>query len=79
VAMAKGLSKTADPRRVAIIRTVNGEQKAAVFDFSKIRAGKAGNPEVLPNDIVVVDDSGAKVFWHGLVSSLPAFMIFSYF
>jgi len=79
VAMAKGLSKTANPRRVAIIRTVDGQQKAAVFDLAKIRMGKAGNPEILANDIVVVDDSGTKVFWQGVVNSLPAFMIFSYF
>lgn len=79
VAMAKGLSKTANPRHVAIIRTVDGQQKAAVFDLAKIRMGKAGNPEILANDIVVVDDSGAKVFWQGVVGTLPALMIFSYF
>jgi len=79
VAMAKGLSKTANPHRVAVIRTVDGQQRAAVFDLSRIRMGKAGNPEILANDIVVVDDSGAKVFWQGVVGSLPAFMIFSYF
>jgi polysaccharide export outer membrane protein len=78
VAMAKGPSHNADPRHVAIIRIVDGESKAAVFDITAIQHGKARNPEILGNDIVVINDSKTKQFWHELVTSLPAFLIFSY-
>ena len=79
VAMAKGPSRFANTRRVAIIRTVNGESKAAVFDLAAIMRGQARNPEILGNDIVVVDDSKSKQMWHDFVTTLPAFLIFTYF
>jgi polysaccharide export outer membrane protein len=79
VAMAKGPSKNANLGHVAIIRTVDGEARSAVFDLAAIQHGKARNPEILGNDIVVVDDSKAKQFWHELVTSLPAFLVLSYF
>ncbi|MFI4975589.1 MAG: polysaccharide biosynthesis/export family protein [Caulobacterales bacterium] len=79
VAMAKGVSSNGDLHHVAIIRSVDGAPKAAVFDVEAIQRGKAKNPEVLGNDIIVVDDSGAKLFWHGLIKTLPALIVFSYF
>lgn len=79
VAMAKGPGKNANTRHVAIIRIVDGSPKAAVFDLAAIQHGKARNPEIFGNDIVVIDDSGAKVFWHELITALPAFFVFSYF
>ena len=77
VAMAKGPSKEADLRRVAVIRNVDGQPHAATFDYQAIENGTAGNPEILGNDIVVVDDSRSKEFWHGAVSWLPALYLFS--
>jgi polysaccharide export outer membrane protein len=79
VAMAKGPSRNANTKHVAIIRNVDGEARAAIFDLAAIQHGKARNPEILGNDIVVVDDSKSKQFWHEMVSSLPAFLIFTYF
>jgi polysaccharide export outer membrane protein len=79
LAMARGLSRTADLRRVAIIRTVEGQPRAAIFDLREIYAGRATNPEVLPDDIVVVADSRSLVLWRSMVESLPAFAIFSTF
>jgi polysaccharide export outer membrane protein len=77
VAMAKGPSKEADLRRVAVIRNVDGRPHAATFDYQAIENGSAGNPEILGNDIVVVDDSKSKEFWHGAVAWLPGLYLFS--
>jgi polysaccharide export outer membrane protein len=77
VAMAKGPSKEANLRRVAVIRNVDGLPHAATFDYQAIENGTAGNPEILGNDIVVVDDSKSKEFWHGAVAWLPGLYLFS--
>jgi polysaccharide export outer membrane protein len=78
VARAKGLSKAANAHRVAIIRTVEGVPRAASFDFAAISAGRAANPEVLANDVVIVDTSKSKAFWHGMVEVLPALYILTF-
>jgi polysaccharide biosynthesis/export protein len=77
VAMAKGPTKDADLRHVALIRNVDGIPHAATFDYQAIEEGRAGNPEVVGNDIVVVADSKSKEFWHGATAWLPALWVFS--
>ncbi|MEO8926900.1 MAG: polysaccharide biosynthesis/export family protein [Caulobacteraceae bacterium] len=79
VARAKGASKTADLHRVTIVRAVDGAPHAATFDLAAIRAGRAGDPEVVADDVVVVEDSQAKTLWRGLIETLPALIVFAYF
>jgi polysaccharide export outer membrane protein len=79
VARAKGVSKAANSHHVAIIRTVDGVPRAATFDFAAISAGRASNPEVIANDVVVVDTSKSKSFWHGVVEVLPALYLLTLF
>ena len=79
VARAKGASKTANLHRVTIVRAVGGAPHAATFDLAAIRAGRAGDPEVLANDVVVVEDSRVKTLWRGLIETLPALIVFAYF
>jgi polysaccharide export outer membrane protein len=63
VALASGPDpKLANPKRVAIFRTINGQRRTAFYDLTQIRTGKAEDPAVYGNDIVVVDQSGAKSF-----------------
>ena len=78
VAMAKGAAKDANLRRVSIIRTVNGQPRAATFDLEAIRMGTARNPEIFGNDVVVVGSSRGKRFWHSVIEALPGLIIFSY-
>jgi polysaccharide biosynthesis/export protein len=64
VSLARGPdSKLANVKKVAIFRTVGGKRHSAFFDLTAIRAGKAEDPPVYGNDIVVVDTSGAKSFF----------------
>ena len=64
VSLAKGPDpRLANVRRVAIFRTVGGTRHSAVYDLSEVRTGKAEDPEIYGNDIVVVDTSGAKSFF----------------
>jgi polysaccharide export outer membrane protein len=78
VARAKGVSKAANSHHVAIIRTLNGAPRAATFDLAAISAGRSANPEVLANDVVVVDTSKSKAFWHGMIEVLPALYVFQF-
>jgi polysaccharide export outer membrane protein len=78
VARAKGVSKAANSHRVSIIRSVDGVPHAATFDLAAIGAGKAGNPEVIANDVIIVDTSKAKSVWHGMVEVLPALYLLTF-
>jgi polysaccharide export outer membrane protein len=78
VAEAKGESRTGNPRRVAIVRSVDGAPHAARFDLIAIRAGRARDPEVVAGDTVVVDGSRSGRLWRNLVETLPALIVFSY-
>jgi polysaccharide export outer membrane protein len=63
IALAQGPDpKLANTKRVAIFRTVGGQRRSAFYDLNEIRHGKAEDPTVYGNDIVVVDQSGAKSF-----------------
>jgi len=78
VARAKGVSKAANSHRVAIVRDVDGSPHAATFDLAAISAGKARDPEVIANDVIIVDTSRSKAFWHGMVEVIPAFYLFTF-
>jgi polysaccharide export outer membrane protein len=78
VARAKGVSKAANSHRVAIVRNVDGSPRAATFDLTAISAGKARDPEVIANDVIIVDTSRSKSFWHGVVEVIPAFYLFTF-
>jgi len=70
VALAQGPDpKLANLRRVAIFRTVGGQHRTAMFDLTQIRSGKAEDPAVYGNDIVVVDTSGSKSFMQNFQGS----------
>jgi polysaccharide export outer membrane protein len=69
VALASGPDTTlADISKVAIFRN-NGQGKtAAVFNLADIRAGKAADPQVVANDVIVVETSGTRRFLRDLAN-----------
>lgn len=78
VARAKGASKAANLRKVSIVRSVDGVAHAATFDLAAISEGKARNPEVIANDVVIVDTSKSKSFWHGLIEVMPSLYLLTF-
>ncbi len=63
VSLAKGPDpKLANIKRVAVFRNVGGTRKGAFYDLAMVRSGKAEDPEIYGNDIIVVDSSGGKAF-----------------
>ena len=76
VAMAEGPSRVADLTKVAVFRTVNGQRAVALFDLQAIRQGRADDPVVLGDDIIVVDTSRLNSALREVVGALPALSIF---
>jgi polysaccharide export outer membrane protein len=79
VAMAKGPNPNANLKHVSVFRDVDGQRMAAVFNLKDIRRGKAPDPQILGNDVVVVSSSPIKGGLREVVRSLPALGIFAVF
>ena len=76
VALAKGTTEDANPRRVAVFRTVGGQRQAAAFDLTAIRRGQMEDPKLYAGDIVVVDGSAIKEGFKRIMQSFPLLSIF---
>ncbi len=79
VAMAEGPTRVADLTKVAVFRSVDGRRSVAVFDLAAIRQGRASDPQVLGDDVIVVDTSRLSSALREVVGALPAFAAFAYF
>jgi polysaccharide export outer membrane protein len=79
IAMARGTDDSANPRRVAIFRQIEGKRMAAAFDLTSIRRGKMEDPKVYSGDIVVVDGSRVRAIQREILTALPVLGIFNPF
>jgi polysaccharide export outer membrane protein len=79
VAMAQGPTPMADLSKVAVFRTVDGQRSVALFDLAAIRQGRADDPAVLGDDIVVVDISRLNSLLREVLGAVPALAIFTAF
>ena len=77
IAMAEGLDELANLQGVVIFRQVEGKKMGAVFDMKAIRAGKAEDPLIYGDDIVVVDQSGSKTALRRIIEAIPVLNVFS--
>ncbi|MEO6312468.1 MAG: polysaccharide biosynthesis/export family protein [Sphingomicrobium sp.] len=62
IATAKGVDDAANIQNIVVFRTVGGKKMAAMFNLRDIRAGRYADPQLYPDDIIVVGESGAKKF-----------------
>lgn len=76
IAMAGGVSDLANLDGVVVFRTVDGKKMAAVFSLEQVRAGDAPDPQIYGDDVVVVDQSGAKTGLRRVLETLPVFNMF---
>ncbi|EQB33142.1 polysaccharide biosynthesis/export family protein [Sphingobium ummariense] len=72
VALAKGPTRLASLGQVVVVRQIQGQRQAAMFDLAAIRRGKAADPEILPGDMVIVGLSRAKAILGGALLAVPA-------
>lgn len=71
VSLAKGETKVAALRDVAIFRVHDGKRVGAVFDMNAIRKGTELDPAIVGNDIVVVGYSRRRGAWRDLLQTAP--------
>lgn len=71
VASAKGLSEFAKEDDVVILRTVEGQKMAGLYNIAAIRRGAYDDPPIYANDIVVVGDSPSRRAFRTIVSVAP--------
>lgn len=76
VALAHGTRDDANPRRVAVFRTIGGKRQAAAFDLTAIRHGESADPQLYAGDIVVVDGSRIKETEKQIFPFLPFINVF---
>lgn len=78
VAMAKGVSRTAQLNNVAVFRNVDGRPMVALFDLAAIRTARAPDPLLQRDDVVVVDTSRLSSNIQLAIQALPALSVFAY-
>jgi polysaccharide export outer membrane protein len=79
VAMAEGPTRVADLSKVAVFRTINGQRSVALFDLEEIRQGRGSDPQVLGDDVIVVDTSRLNSALREIVTAVPALAVFRFF
>ena len=71
IASAKGLNEFAKLDDVVILRTVNNQKMAGLYNLTAIRRGYYADPAIYPNDVIVVGDSPARRLFKDFVSVTP--------
>lgn len=71
IASAKGLTEFARADDVVILRTVEGQRMAALYNVTAIRRGAYKDPPLYANDVVVVGDSPQRRMFRDFVSLAP--------
>lgn len=76
IAIGGGPDEFAKLTQVVVFRKINGQNNLAVFDLSRIRSGEMANPEILPDDIVVIGFSNLRRSFQDFLRAAPILAIF---
>ena len=79
IAQSGGTNDIANPERVHIARITGERVDDSVFDLKEIQAGQAPNPALRGGDIVVVEDSTARLALKEVKDILPLAAISAFF
>ena len=71
LSLAEGPDDVANLRNVIVFRSVGGERQFARFDAKAIQEGEAADPELMGEDVVVVDTSTGKIVLQNLIKLAP--------
>jgi polysaccharide biosynthesis/export protein len=71
IAQSGGTGDTANPERVHIARITGDQVDDSIFNLKEIQAGRASNPMLRGGDIVVVEDSTARLALKEIKDVLP--------
>ncbi|MGB3470880.1 MAG: polysaccharide biosynthesis/export family protein [Erythrobacter sp.] len=71
VASAQGLSEFADLEDVVVLRIVNGQKFAGLYNIAAIRRGVYADPPIYANDLVIVGDSPQRRLFQDFLAIAP--------
>lgn len=71
IASARGLSEFADQKDVVILRTVDGQPMAGLYNIAAIRRGAYEDPPIYADDVIVVGDSPQRRLFRDFISLSP--------
>ena len=71
VALAKGTSEFARLTEVVVFRRVGEQDMAALYDLKAIRNGLYPDPQIYPNDVVIVGNSPARRLFRDVLQASP--------
>jgi polysaccharide export outer membrane protein len=70
IATAEGTLEFSNLKDVVIFRTVKGRNLAALYDLDRIRHGAYADPEIYPNDVVMVGENRARRLFKDVLTTL---------
>jgi polysaccharide export outer membrane protein len=79
VSLAEGLSETANEHNVVVFRRAEGKRLVARFDLQAIRDGRSDDPEILADDVIVVDESAGEVWLKRFIQLAPILTAWVYY
>ena len=74
VALAGGLNEFAKLEDVVVFRDVGMEKYVGIYNLEAIRRGNYPDPEIFPNDIVIVGDSPQRRRFKDILQVVPALL-----
>lgn len=74
VALAGGITEFAKLDDVVVFRNVGKKQYVGIYNLGAIRRGNYADPEIFPNDVVIVGDSPQRRQFKDILTITPAFL-----
>jgi polysaccharide export outer membrane protein len=74
VALAGGVNDYAKLDDVVVFRNVGGKQYVGIYNLEGIRRGNYADPEIFPNDVVIVGDSPQRRMFKDILQAAPALL-----
>lgn len=72
IALAEGLDNVeTNGSTVYIARTINGERKVTEVDLRSIRKFAIADPQIIPNDVVFVQDNAGRTAFREFLKTVP--------
>lgn len=71
IALAQGTTEFSKLNDVVVFRTVRGKQYAALYNLDAIRHGAYPDPEIFPDDVIMVGESRGRRLFKDALQALP--------
>ena len=72
IATAEGTGEFSNLQDVVVLRTVQGQDYAALYDLEAIRHGNYRDPDIFAGDVVMVGESRGRRMFKDVLQAIPA-------